>query len=576
MASSARQRQELSGRAMVEHDGDQGALPRWLGALAVLLAASRLVYHWAYVTRDPFALVAFSDGQLYETAARDLVAHPPLGTQPFFLQGLYAYLLACGLALRGQLLDGLLLQLALCALTSWLFWRAARAAFGPVSGALCACALLASGALAFYENKYLSAALGVACNIAVISSFVSLQRNTTPLRAMLLGAASGLSVLARPNLLLAIPFTLLALHGLARERGLRVAALLAAFSVGLGLVVAPMAARNWLVTGTPSVFPSHGGGIPFYIGNNPTSTGLWNDANGLLSGQVVFEREELAERLQIDPARPDIDAAIGGELYARGLHFIAEQPWAWLTIEAKKLGYLLGNHEFVHDYDWLGERELLGGASPLALPFGLLLSMGAFGCWLLLAAGGPGARLALLLFGQLVAVLAANLLWFTSAQNRLPLVVPLAFAAGPGCRGLVDALRSVRAAGVSKLRTVRPLMPALIGCALLAAQAFVPRPAASRPSAVHYYNLANAEESLGRNAAALEHYARAAQRSPKQPMFWLRLAHLARRSGAHVQASAALDRLEALPAVPAAIRAAAASERRALPAAESRPIDAAD
>jgi hypothetical protein len=537
---------------------EPGRLPIWLLALLASLVALRVVYHFAYLTHDPFALSTFSDGQVYEEAARDVLAHPPLGTRAFFLQGLYVYELACGLWLRGALLDALMLQLALAALACGAFFGAARAFHGRLLGTLCTCAWLSSAALAFYENKYLSAGLGVACNTLALCAFVALSKRPSPGRAFGLGVASALSLLARPNLLLAVPFSAAAVLMLPRARP-RAAPLMAALGAGLLLAVAPIAARNLLVTGSPSPFPSHGGGIPFYIGNNPSSSGLWNSAGGLLSGQVLNEPRELGQRLRLDSQRPDLEAAIGRELYARAFAFIRGQPRAWLAIQARKLWYLLGNHEFVHDFDWFGEAELLGPARALGVPFGVLLGVGLLGLCSLAVGSQEQRALCVMLLGQVGAVLVANLLWFTSAQHRLPLVVPLAFAAGPGLCVAWKLLtrRSGYALG-SRLRA------AALGCTLVAAQAFLSRHAASHPSAAHYYNLANVEESLGRTSQALEHYARATQAAPEQAMFWLRLAHLARRAGQPATAQRALERLRALNDVAPPIRAAADDERRLL------------
>lgn len=497
----------------------------------MLLLAERALYHVRYLACSPFARVTFSDGQVYEDAARDILAHPPLGSAPLFLQGAYAYLVALGLWPRGVLGDALFLQLCVCALALYAFARSAHAFFGMRGALVCAIALLSNTALAFYENKYLSAALGIASDIAVVAAYSGARTRPSAARAALLGACSGLSILARPNLLLALPFTGWALwHTAPDRRGAR--RLLACAAIGCSLSLAPLATRNLLVIGRASVFPSHGGGIPFYIGNHPGANGLWNNAGGLISGQVLLEREELAERLALDPKAPDIDQRIGNELYGRALEFMRTEPLQWLALEAKKLWYALGNQELMHDYDLLGERELLGNRWPVRLPFGLILGVGLFGLYVLARSTPDERRLCVVLTGQLLAVLTANLLWFTSAQNRLPLVVPLAFATAP-------ALQRIRVRG--------PTLVAAISCTLLTAQAFIPRKPQEHPSAAHYYNLANAEEILGWNGPALRHYERAAQLRPKEPMFWLRLAHLARKAHQSKQADAALHELERIP-----------------------------
>ncbi|MBL4689575.1 MAG: hypothetical protein JKY37_33615, partial [Nannocystaceae bacterium] len=54
-------------------------MPRVLAAALLLLLLQRLTYHAAYQANDPFALVTFSDGRLYERAAQDLTEHAPWG-----------------------------------------------------------------------------------------------------------------------------------------------------------------------------------------------------------------------------------------------------------------------------------------------------------------------------------------------------------------------------------------------------------------------------------------------------------------------------------------------------------------
>jgi hypothetical protein len=537
-----------------------------LGLLLMVLL--RVVYHVAFVLYDPFALVTFSDGQLYEEAARDIVAHAPLGTQPFYLQGLYAYLLALGMSLHTAILNALLLQLLVAACALWLFARAARSVLGPWLGSLSTLVLLCYPNVAFYENKYLSVALGIACNVTVLWAFVTFDRKPSTGRALLLGVCSGLSVLGRANLLLALPMSAWAVWLSCRARQRTPTPVMLGFLAGVLLALAPMAARNLVVTGHPDVLPSHGGGIPFYIGNNPHANGRWNDAGGLLTGQVDLERDQLAQGLGITGQGRALDDALGRALYRRAFGFIVSQPGAWLLLEAKKLYCTLGNHDFVRDYDLFGERELLGNLPlPMGIPFGVLLALGALGLWILHTesrGNAPGAlqRRALfwVLLGQLVAVLAANLLWFSSAQNRVPLAIPLAFAAGPGVLALAKRVGR-------KLQTPWPgraSWTAVALCGLLCAQAFWPRMDTYRASSVHYYNLANVEETLGRGEDALAHYRLSVEHNPHQPMFRLREAHLARLLGKRERAEQALTRLSEMQDVPPDIRRAAAREQRLL------------
>ncbi|MFO7567248.1 MAG: hypothetical protein R6X02_31680 [Enhygromyxa sp.] len=542
-------------------------LERALVLILVLLVAYRIAYHASYLGEVPFAHATFSDGAEYERAARDILEHPPLGSEPFYLQGAYAYLLALGMAIRPWPSLGLLVQLLLAFATLGLFHRSAVRLWGRAAGMLSSVALLAYPGLAFYENKYLSAELGIACNVLALAAFVALLKaRRRGLGALGLGLASGLAILARPNMILALPFSLVAIAALSEGEGwrdrARAAALPgAALLLGCVLALAPMAARNLAVTGHPDVAPIHGGGTSFFIGNNPKAQGVWNDG-GLLSARLGTESQELAAALDIDPALDDRNRAraIGDALYGRSFAWIREHPGAWARLGLRKLWLTTGDQHLTQDYDWQGERELLPWAHRIGLSFSMLLAFGLLGAGAVF--GGrpiPGsggsvplpsrARRALAWFcaGQLLATLAANVVFFTSAQHRLPLIIPLALLAGPGVLASVAMIRSRIAARRGAVEASARLPIAALALAALALlQGPWPRSRQAQPHPVHYYNLAMVQDSIGEPLAALAALDRALELRPEQPIFLMRRAHLRVRIADFDGAEQDLARLAAL------------------------------
>ncbi len=525
--------------APLSNDVSQGSAPRplrstWLTLLLGGLVAFRLVYHAAYLDGSPFALGTFSDGRIYELAARDILGHPPLGTEPFYLQGTYAYFMALCMWARADVSMVLLGQLTLSAFTIWVFHRVTVRIFGLTAGTLSTVVLLACPALMFYENKFLSAQLGVAGNVAVLWAFSHYRSRSTPRRAGVLGIAAAVAVLARPNMLLLLPFLAAAIW---RGRGAdgpwrrHIGALVLGFLVG----VTPMTLRNIEVTGDATFMPTHGGGTSFYIGNNPRANGLWNTAGGLLTPEVVREREELAHGLGV----ADRAGTVGSELYGRAFAYMRERPGDWVRLQFKKIWLTFGNDELTQDYDWQGEAETLGWARWIQLPFGLLLGIGALGL----------ARLCRLtehrvwwwvIGGQLTAVLAANILFFTSSQHRLALVVPLAFVSGVGLLHLREVRLRLR------LRGQRELLLAMA----LTVQAFVPRSKKTGPSAVHYFNQAVVQGEIGLHEPALESVVRAVALRPDHPLIRLEHARLLWRTGHWDASEIELEWLESLPNPP--------------------------
>lgn len=554
----------VSWRDVSSRAGAREPLPAWLRLWLGVAVALRLAYHARYFGEDPFALATFSDGRVYETMARDILAHPPWGSEPFYLQGIYGYVLAFGLALRSQPSLALVLQLAIMAVAWWGFYRALQVVTDRRGAALATAILLSYPGLSFYENKYLTAALACASFAAMLAAFAALVRRPAPWATLALGAATGLAILLRSNVLVAVPIVAWAAISLVRVKGgPSWPRTLAAYALGLGLVLSPMAWRNAVVTGDPTVLPAHGGGTSFYIGNNAEARGLWNDAGGLLSGDVAHERQELSRRLGLG-ATPDAElpAEIGRALYRRAWAEIRAEPGAWLWLEARKAWLMLGNDELSQDYDVLGERELVGAAMHVGLPFGVLLAL--FGAAVVGAWGrerdAVGRAWTWLCAGQALAVLAANLLFFTSAQHRVPIVVPLVAWVAWARPDLAFL------AGSRRRRTA--MLAVTLG--LLAMSAW-PRSRQTEPTAVHHFNLAIAQKDIGDPRGAMQSLDRAVQARPDHAVIRIERATLARELGDFGKARADLAALAERTDLPAWVRARAAGERARVRALEPAP-----
>lgn len=525
----------------VERAAGRGPLA-WLIAV---LALSRLVYHLLYLRDVPFAVATLSDGRIYERAAADLVAHPPLGTEPFYLQGLYAVQLALPMALGGLAL-ALLVQILLAGAAWWVLHRAMRAMFGAKTAAWGLALALAHPPLAFYENKFLSASLTVVCSIAVVAAFAWAERSTRLVPSIATGLAIGLAMLARPNLALAVPFCAVALVSLDTARRRR-AAVLGGFGLGVVLALAPMAWRNAAVTGAPTVFPAHGGGTSFYIGNNARANGVWNDA-GLFSGDVAREADEfegIGVVLGDEPGDPRRAAQMGEALYRRAWTEIAEDPGRWVWLLARKGWLMIGNDELSQDYDVLGEQEMIPWANRVGVPFGVLAALAALGLAQWWHAPEQRARVWLVV-GLAGATVASNVVFFTSAQHRLPLAIPMVILAATGVQRAWVLARDRVALRVGRV--------SVAVAALLCMQALWPRTSRREPSAVHYYNLSLAFDHVGEPKPAMAAIERALARAPDQPLMLLHRAMLLRRAGDYAGAQADLDRIATIEGVPDWVR----------------------
>jgi 4-amino-4-deoxy-L-arabinose transferase-like glycosyltransferase len=489
----------------------------------------RVLYHFVFVSENPLALVPLSDGQNYMAAAQDLRANPPLGSRPFYLQGSYAALMALGIGLgQGFIADPLSAlwgQWVLAALALWAFDDMGRRCLGPHVARWSTVLLAASPALMFYENKLLTGSLAASTTIFVLWGAVRLREASTPARALGFGALCGAAILARPNMVLVLPLAL-ASHAYLDRRSERpnreIAVELSLVLLGCALVCAPMMLRNLVVTGSADLGPVHGGGTSFLIGNNEHARGLWNTVGGRISGSLVHELGEFASQLGIAAeGERERARAVGQALYSESLTWIASHPLDWARLELRKAWLLFANTELTQDFDWLGERELLS-VGARGLPFGALLGLA-------LAAGAAlprlprsetmqGRRVVGAVLGVAVAVLAANLLFFTSAQHRLPLVPLLAL---PGGLSLHVAWARIEGRELAPISSSGRIW--LVVALLALTQAVVPRATRDQPDAPHYFNVGVAHQQFGDREAALASFERASAIRPKSKLMRLRV-----------------------------------------------------
>jgi tetratricopeptide (TPR) repeat protein len=543
------------GARLTDGDSERGdRVPRGLRWAITALVLYRCLYHLMYVGEVPFAAAPISDGRVYEIAALDIVEHPPWGTAPFWLQGAYAYMLAVPMAIAG--IGAALLGQLVCALLGlFALHKGCQAMFGARTAAIVTLLVLAVAPLAFYENKFLSAALAIVATSVVVLAYARAEGRGSWPTWIACGAAVGLGVLARPNFVLVIPTTAIALV-LAARPGARRSSVIAAFALGVGLALAPMVVRNAVVTGQPTVFPVHGGGTSFYIGNNAAARGVWNTADGALSGDVSHEVEELSDADAGSLAARE--RALGGQMYDRALSDIADDPGRWIALEVRKAWLLFGNDELAQDYDPYGERELLPWGWRFGLPFGVVLGLALVGARAVRRGRHGPARL-WLLGGLAATTVIANLVFFTSSQHRLPLWIPLLVLAGPGAMVVIDAIRT---RGKELVRGDKVVLA--IACVLMA-QAFVPRTRVHSPSAVHYYNLALAWDRTGEPRRALDALDRALDLRPDHAVIRLERARLRAELGYFEAAREDLAHLAGLAEAPEWVRRRAASEGASFP-----------
>jgi tetratricopeptide (TPR) repeat protein len=496
--------------------GASAAAARRRLALAAVLALAALLRlaHWAAVRDHPFFAELVMDSREYDRWAQEIAAGDWLGSTVFFQAPLYPYALATIYSVFGHRVDAVyLLQIAFALVGCWALYRAGRAAGGE--GAGLAAALLAAVYPPFivHDVQLAKESPAVALAALLLWALVVAYAGGRPLRWLTAGTLLGLLALLRENALLVAP--LVGPLALWPRAGAKRAALRAgAFGLGLGLVLLPVAARNWAVGGAP-LPTTFQGGVNFYIGNNPEADGTYRP---LVPGKQVplYERAE-AERLAEQAAgRPLTPAEVSRHWLGRSLAWARREPLAFAGLQLRKLGLFWSWYEWPDAVDYYWVR----GRSPALWPpwpeFGGVCLLAAAGLWWLRR--GPGRFWPVLVY--LVATVAATVVFFLFARYRLPAVPALM---------LLAALPVARLGAAVRARRHRPAAALAL---LVLAALVLPRLAGYPPRFdLVYYNLARLDQEAGRLGEAERHYRAALRHDPQNLLACLNLGTIAARRG---------------------------------------------
>ncbi|MBN2449185.1 MAG: tetratricopeptide repeat protein [Lentisphaeria bacterium] len=407
-------------------------------ALAVRLAALPLVARPEYVfAKYPVLALAMLRG---EGQARTAFTASPLYL--YFWMAMHRLLGSwMGAAIPVQMALGALMCAGVAIAASG--WCGRRAALG--------CGICAALYLPFVVNdaSFVSEGLVLLCNTAALACLAKLQRGPRLAWALGAGVALGLSGMARPNILLYVPFAMaaawLGCAGSLRRRRLALAAavLLPALAGPLLLTV-----RNAVVSGQPVLVMSDSG-IVLYLGNNELDTGLsyfWPRHEPLfeaLPGEV-----DPTHRIAHEIAEKETGERLGPADAARfwrheALRFPRQYPLEYAGLLLRKVRYVWHAVE-AHDVQttFTQEQELrrwpllrFGWVAPLAL-IGLAMHLRSW-------------RRQVPLYGLLFTYTATGVLFTVVARYRLPMlpaVLILAWMGIAAFRGLVRGGRWGRVA----------------------------------------------------------------------------------------------------------------------------------
>ena len=476
-----------------------GSRVRGLAVVAVVALAVRLVHVWQ-MRGTVFFSVLMGDSRGYDVWARQIAAGDWIGREVFYQAPLYPYFLATLYTLFGP--DLLIVRVAQAALgaaaCAALAFTTSRI-FSERAGLIAGLMLALYPPAIFFDGLVQKSVLDVLLLCAALAIVAEITtRGHATARWLALGIVMGGLAMTRENaILLAVVLGAIGALGLPADAraGLKPTSSrrVLAFVIGIGIVLLPVAVRNYMVGGgfylTTSQFGSN-----LYIGNNPRADGSYV-ALREGRGSPEYERVDATALAEAATGRSLTPREVSTYWAMQTVDYIREQPLDWLALLARKARLLVSRTEIIDtesqeshvEYSWplrvVGKVWHFGVVLPLAVA-------GIVATW--------GQRRRLVVFYALAAVYAISVLaFFVVARYRLPLV-PL--------------LMPFAAVGLGNLPRVGLAAIAAVVIAALAAN--WPVHSAASQQAITENNLGAALQDLGRLEEAVTHYRRALELAP--------------------------------------------------------------
>jgi 4-amino-4-deoxy-L-arabinose transferase-like glycosyltransferase len=421
------------------------ALPRdradvagwWLPAI-VLIAVALRIAHVTALRRTPWFSHLVVDPQFYDAWAQRVAGGDWLPDRPFYMDPLYAYVLAALYRIGGHdLLAARLLNVAFSAGACLLVARLGRQVGGARCGVLAALGFAVYGPDVFYVGELDKTSLSIFLAAATLTLALG---SSLPSR-LGAGVALGLTALTRANFLAFAPLGALAFVAAPNARSnrseLRRAILGAGlFLVGFAAALAPVVWANrtsgeWVLTTSQL-------GQNLYTGNNPTNPyGAY--------GVVPFVRAN--PHFEEGDFRREAETRAGRALDANGVswfwvretlaHVVTDPGFALLAF-ARKLVLFWNDFEISDNQDqYLLERD----SAVLRLP---LLGFGAVAPFAVLGGvvGFRRSRAVRLLVGFVCVYWLSLAVFFLFSRYRIQVVPALLPLAAVGATWLVQSIRA--------------------------------------------------------------------------------------------------------------------------------------
>jgi tetratricopeptide (TPR) repeat protein len=502
-------------------------------AIFLLAFMLRLIHINQMKENNPFFSHPILDSQIYDDQALQIAGGDLAGKMVFFMGPLYPYFMALIYSIFGHDFYLLfLIQIIIGSFSCVLIYLIAQKIFSRPVAVISAIIAALYGMFIFYDGLIMIETISMFLNLMFVWSLLLFYEKPGGWKIFLAGLWLGLSIIARPNILLVIPLILVwifmersRLSPPVKKAGPGVWLFMAVFLLGTGLVISTVTLRNVFVD-KDFVLVTSSGGINFYIGNNPQASGTYMDPLGMGQSASTLELESTQKACEI-VGRELKPSAVSNFWFGEGLRFIVTKPFDYLKLLGRKLFLLINDYESPVNQNFYFLKQYSGVLQLPLFTFGIICPLALVGMILALKAW----RKSFPLYAMIVSYAVALVLFFVLSHYRIPMTALMIIFAGYTVYWLALKIKE------RKMVRMIPVFILLIGLAILSNWKTTELTFANE-----YYNLGVVYNQQGLFEKAVDSLNKAAELNPGYPAVYANLGIAYDKLGLSVEAVAAFKK----------------------------------
>jgi len=406
----------------------------WVYPFVLLCLALTIRIVYVYQLKGSYFFAPFKGGfddYIFDSWAMEILKGNWLGDSVIYIyrMPLYVYFLSFVYYLFGHsYLAVYILQSIIGALTCLIVYRIGSIYFSPAAGFIAGLLTAFYGPFLYYTGMLVGETLGIFLTCLSFLFLLLFQKKSKYASLFIAGILMGLSMLARGNMLIVLPFIIFWLILILRkEKMIKLVVSIVITLIGVLIAITPIMIRNYVIE--KDVVPITAlGGLNIYIGNAYGSDGKYhivpkigNSAENMVRDSIRVAEEEVGRKLK--------PSEVSNFWLRETIKSIKEHGVGYLfPLLFKKLVFFWNSYELPDIWDYYFIRNYIPVLNLPFINFSILSALASIGVYFSWPRRKDLSLLFTIVFGYMISLIAVFIISRYRAQVVPFLSVPAGFA----------------------------------------------------------------------------------------------------------------------------------------------------